>query len=60
MAIFTLIISILGVVADVYPKAAPMVKDIYLMIKGEPVADITQAEFEARIDVAIARLPVWE
>jgi hypothetical protein len=60
MAIFTLIIGILGMVADIYPKAAPMIKDIYLMIKGEPVTDITQEEFEARIDAAIAKLPVWE
>ena len=59
MAAVTIIITVLGLVAELYPKVSPMIKDILLAIKGEPVPDITQEEFEARIDAAIAALPEW-
>ncbi len=55
-----LIIEMLLAIATAVPKMAPAVKDLLLMFKGEPVTDITQEEFEARIDAAIAKLPVWE
>ena len=55
-----LIVDMLVVLANAYPKIAPGVRDLIEMIKGEPVEDITQEEFEARIDEAIAKLPVWE
>lgn len=60
MAQIILIIQLLGLIADAYPKLAPRVKDMLELLKGEPVVDITQEEFEARIDVAIAKLPPWE
>ncbi len=60
MAQIILIIQLLGLIADVYPKLAPRVKDMLELLKGEPVVDITQEEFESRIDAAIAKLPVWE
>ncbi len=60
MAQIFLIIDLLVVLAQAYPKIAPGVKDLIEMIKGEPVEDITQEEFEKRIDEAIAKLPKWE
>ncbi len=55
-----LIIDLLVVLANAYPKIAPKVKDLIEMIRGEPVEDITQEEFEKRIDEAIAKLPKWK
>ena len=55
-----LIIDLFVVLANAYPKIAPRVKDLIEMIKGESVEDITQEEFEARIEEAIAKLPKWE
>jgi len=60
MAQALMIIQILGLIAELYPKVAPAIKDIMESFKGEPVVDITQAEFEARIDAAIAALPEWK
>ncbi len=60
MAQIFLIIDLLVVLAQAYPKIAPRVRDLIEMIKGEPVEDITQEEFEKRIDEAIAKLPKWE
>ncbi len=60
MSSIFLVVDLLVVLANAYPKIAPGVKDMIEMLKGEPVEDITQAEFEARIDAAIARLPAWE
>ncbi len=54
------IIEALLALATMIPKAAPLVKDLLAMFKGEQVEDITQEEFEARIDAAIAKLPAWE
>ncbi len=55
-----LIVDLLVVLANAYPKIAPKVKDLIEMIKGESAGDITQGEFEKRIDEAIAKLPKWE
>ncbi len=55
-----LIIQLLLVVADAVPRLAPKIVDLFEMLKGEPVTDITQEEFEQRINAAIAKLPVWE
>ena len=55
-----LIIQLLLIVADAVPKLTPKIKDLFEILKGEPVTDITQEEFEARIDAAIAKLPPWE
>jgi len=55
-----LIIDLLVVMSNAYPKIAPKIKDLIEMFKGEPIEDITQEEFEARIDAAIAKLPKWE
>jgi hypothetical protein len=55
-----LIIELLVLVGNAVPKLAPNVKALLEMLKGEPVTDITQEEFETRIDAAIAKLPVWE
>lgn len=60
MGSITLVIELLVLVAQVIPKLAPGIKDLMLMLKGEVVVDITQEEFEARIDAAIAKLPPWE
>jgi len=57
---FSLVLELLVLIANVYPKIAPAIKDLMLMIKGETVSDISQEELEARIDAAIAKLPVWE
>jgi hypothetical protein len=57
---FTLIIELLVLIAQTVPKLVPPIKDLLLILKREPVTDITQAEFEARIDAAIAKLPIWE
>ena len=54
------IIELLLMIAQAVPKLTPGIKDLLTMLKGEPVADITQEELEARVDVAIAKLPVWE
>ncbi len=54
------IIEALFSLAQMIPKAGPLVKDLLAMFKGEIVTDITQEEFEQRIDAAIAKLPVWE
>lgn len=56
----TLIIELLTLIANLVPKIAPSIKDLLDMMKGITVTDITQEEFEARIDAAIAGLPVWE
>jgi hypothetical protein len=53
-------IQLLLVIADAVPRLAPKIADMFEMMKGEPVTDITQEEFEQRIDAAIAKLPVWE
>ena len=55
-----LIIELLVAIAGAIPKLAPGIKDLLLILKGEPVVDITQEEFEIRIDAAIAKLPPWE
>ena len=55
-----LVIELLTLIGQAIPKIAPGIKDLLTMMKGEPVEDITQEEFEARIDAAIAKLPVWE
>jgi len=60
MAIALMVIQILGLVAELYPKMAPAIKDILDSFKSEKPDDITQAEFEARIDAAIAALPEWK
>ena len=60
MAILFLMLDVLGVLAQAEPKIAPMVRDIYEMIRGKQIEDITQEEFESRIDAAIAKLPKWE
>ncbi len=60
MAQIFLIIDLLVVLAQAYPKIAPGVKDLIEMIRRESVEDITQEEFEKRIDSAIAKLPKWE
>jgi hypothetical protein len=60
MSSVILIIELLSLIAAAVPKVAPAVKDILEMLKGEPVTDITQEEFEARIDAAIAKLPPWD
>ena len=54
------IIEALLLLAKMIPKAAPLVKDLLTMFRGEQVEDITQEEFELRIDAAIAKLPAWE
>ena len=54
------IIEALLALATRIPKAAPLVKDLLAMFRGEQVEDITQEEFELRIDAAIAKLPIWE
>jgi hypothetical protein len=46
--------------AQMIPKAVPLVKDLLAMLKGEPVTDITHEELVTRVDAAIAKLPVWE
>jgi len=56
---FALVLELLVLIANVIPKISPAIKDLMLMIKGETVADISQEEFEARIDAAIAKLPPW-
>lgn len=56
----SLVIELLLLIASVVPKISPAIKDLLLMMKGETVTDISQEEFEARIDAAIAKLPVWE
>lgn len=60
MATATLLIELFSLIAQAVPKLAPGIKDLLLLLKGEAVEDITQAEFEARIDAAIAKLPPWE
>ncbi len=55
-----LIIELLVAIATAAPKLAPGIKDLLLIFKGEPVVDISQEEFETRIDAAIAKLPPWE
>jgi len=55
-----LAIELLVLAGQAVPKLAPGVKDLLNMIKGERVKDITQEEFEARIDAAIAKLPPWD
>ncbi len=55
-----MIVELLLLIASAAPKLAAPIKDLMLILKGEPVTDITQEEFEARIDAAIAKLPVWE
>jgi len=54
------IIEALFSLAQLIPKAVPLVKDLFTILGGEPVTDITQEELEQRIDAAIAKLPVWE
>ena len=60
MANVLLIIDLLVLIGQAVPKLAPNVKSLLDMLKGEPVTDITQEEFERRIDAAIDKLPVWE
>ena len=55
-----LAIELLVLVAQTAPKLAGPIKDLLEMLKGEPVEDITQEEFEQRIDAAIAKLTPWE
>lgn len=55
-----LIIELLVAIASAVPKLTPGIKDLLLILKGEPVVDISQEEFETRIDAAIAKLPPWE
>lgn len=55
-----LIIELLVAIASAVPKLARGIKDLLLILKGESVVDITQEEFEIRIDAAIAKLPPWE
>ncbi len=59
IATFTLIAELLTLVANTVPKIAPGIKALFDMMKGIPVEDITQAELEARVDAAVAKLPVW-
>ena len=55
-----LALQALSLVAALYPKLAPMIKDIMDSLKGEDVVDITHEELVARVDAAIAGLPPWE
>ena len=59
MGIIAIIEGLVGL-AQTIPKITPLVKDLIAMLKGEIVDDITQEEFETRIDAAIAKLPPWE
>jgi len=60
MGTATLVIELVLLIAAAIPKLAPAIKDLLEILRGIPVEDITQEEFEARIDAAIAKLPVWE
>ena len=55
-----LILSMLTMIADVVPKIAPGIRDLFQMLKGVPVVDITQEELEMRVDAAVGKLKVWE
>lgn len=57
-----LIIELISMVAKLVPTVAPLVKQLFDMIKGTDVEipDITHEELVARVDAAIAQLPPWE
>jgi len=55
-----LAVDLLLLAAKIAPKIAPAVRELIESFKKEPVEDISQEEFELRIDAAIAKLPVWE
>ncbi len=60
MELFTLILNLLVMVSQAYPKISPAIADIIKSFKPGDVPDITQEEFERRIDAAIAKLQPWE
>ncbi len=59
MDTFNLVLSLLVLAAQAYPQITPAISDLIKSFKPGNV-DITQEEFERRIDEAIAKLPQWE
>ncbi len=59
-ATISIIIQLLLMIAKEVPELAPKVKDMFDILRGVTVVDITQEEFEARIDEACTKLPIWE
>jgi hypothetical protein len=59
-ATVSLILGLLGLIAQYAPLLAPKIKELFESLKGTDVVDITHEELVARIDAAISALPVWE
>ena len=60
METIALVIQLGLLIAEKMPSLAPKVKEMFDLLKGKAVEDITQEELEIRINMAIAKLPVWE
>ena len=58
-ATISLILGILGLVAQYAPIIAPKIKEVFESLKGIDVVDITHDELVLRVDAAIASLPEW-
>lgn len=59
-ATLSLILGILGLIAQYAPVLIPKIKELFESLKGIDVVDITHEELVARVDAAIASLPVWQ
>jgi len=59
-ATLSLILGILGLIAQYAPVLIPKIEELFESLKGIDVVDITHEELVARVDAAIASLPVWQ
>ena len=59
-ATVALIIGLLTLIAQEAPVLIPKIKELFEILSGTDVQDITHEELVARVDAAIAKLPVWE
>ena len=59
-ATVALIIGLLTLIAQEAPVLIPKIKELFEILRGTDVQDITHEELVARVDAAIAKLPVWE
>jgi len=55
-----LAIELLALVGKLVPTLAPAIKNIFDMIKGMDVPDITHDELVVRVDAAQAKLEEWK